>query len=119
MPPAASRGRAAPGSASRVFTWHFLAANNRRLAVAAATYERAQPCLDAIRALQDGLPAAVEVLVQVTPSNWMWRVAIAGSDHAVSGHGYARRVRAQLACRLFLEQVATTRSAAIVPVRYL
>jgi len=67
--------------------------------------------------LQEGLSGAVGVLVQVAPARWMWRLSMAGTDCAVSGHSYARRVRAQLAYELFMAQVPNASSTLSVQVR--
>jgi hypothetical protein len=115
--PPGPRDRSANAAAARVYSWSFLTANNRRLATAATTFTQVQACLDAIRALQEGLPEAVGVLVQVAPARWMWRLSLSGTDCAMSGHAYARRVRAQLAYELFMSQVPTAGSTLSARVR--
>jgi hypothetical protein len=103
-----------------MFTWRFLAANNRRLAIAATTFSQAQACLDSIRQFQEELPRAVAVVLMVKepPPRWEWRIRVDGMDQAMSHHGYPRRVRAQLACDAFLELVTALGAEPDVQVMY-
>jgi len=105
-------------SSTRLFTWHFLAANNRRLAAAARTFVHVQECLESILELQEALPRATVSLVQESPGRWMWWLRIDGKKHAVSHHSYPRRVRAQLSCDAFLALVPGTRAMGDVQVVY-
>ena len=114
----ATDGRLSTVPVSKVFTWWFLAANNRRLARAATTFSHAQACLEAIRKLQEGLPRAVVVMEKDSPTRWVWRVRVDGADQAMSHHGHPRRVRAQSACDAFLALVAAVDTEADVQVMY-
>jgi hypothetical protein len=115
---ASGRRRFTDEVSTRLFTWHFLAANNRRLAAAAKTFAHIQECMESIRALQEALPRAVVNLVQESPGRWLWWLRIDGTEQAVSHHGYPLRVRAQLACDSFLALVPGTKAMGKVRVVY-
>lgn len=89
-------------------TWRFMSANNRSIGRAVRDFPDVDSCLSSVRELRRQLAGATCVTLRDGPRHWMWRVRVAGADHAVSSRRYERRVQAKNSCESFLELVAAT-----------
>ncbi len=95
----ATQVEAAP-SQSRRFTWRFLAANNRSLAMATEVFPDAISCIAALHQLKRGLAEAACELSRDEDGLWRWTVRL-GDVIATSSHRYPRQVRAKITCDTF------------------
>lgn len=101
----------------RRFTWRFLAANNRSLAVAGASFPDATSCVAAIHDLKRGLKSARCELERDAKGHWTWSVRV---DRAVvaSAHSYPRQLRARMTCENFFELASDPAALADMKVVY-
>lgn len=89
----------------RRFTWRFLAANNRSLAMASTVYPDVSSCLAALYDLKRGLDTAQCEYLRDDKGMWRWVVRV-GDSTAASSNGYPRQVRARLTCESFFHLAA-------------
>jgi len=110
------RAGSAPTSRRR-FTWRFLAANNRALAMADAWYPDAASCIASIHELKRGLKSADCEFLRDAKGLWTWRVR-ADSTVASSTHRYPRQLRARMTCESFFALADDPAAVANVSVVY-
>lgn len=105
------------GRGRRHFTWRFLAANNRSLAVADAWFPDATTCVEAIHDIKRGLKTAECEFVRDDKGHWTWCVRV---DLLVvsSAHSYPRQLRARMTCESFFELASAPAALADMRVVY-
>lgn len=84
----------------RRFTWRFLAANNRSLAIATEIFPDATSCIAALHELRRGLELAACEFSRDDAGLWRWTVRVDGNV-AASSQSYRRQVRARITCDTF------------------
>lgn len=114
-------GRATPPEIDvvmpRRFTWRFLAANNRALAVASNSFADASSCVEAMYELRSRLATAKREIIRGEDGLWMWKVVL-DTDVATSSHRFRRQVRARMTCDTFFALAADDASLEAVQVVY-
>jgi hypothetical protein len=82
--------------------WRLLAGNNREAGRGALSYEDADRCRIAVRALQAALDQT-QATVRRTASNlWTWQLTLNGGVIAAAGREYDRMIRCEQAVEAFV-----------------
>jgi hypothetical protein len=92
-----ARGPSAP------VRWRLLSGNHRDMGRGALDFQDEESCQIGIKETVEAVDRLAPTIVRVAGNRWSWRLSLAGTVVATSGHSFDRRGRCEEACTRFLQ----------------